>query len=167
MATVSTLFKSGSYHTNPWSAGAGQAYWIENIIDLADAATAKGSALAQGDIIQVLTVPAGSLVVFAGFQVMTAMTGTSTDTTLDFGVTGGNVDAFVDGFDLDGAAAGAYATVASTAVSDATFISTADTLDLLIATQTGTITGGKLRFYAHILPCDSRDSDVGIALVGS
>lgn len=142
-------------------------YRVEVLLDLAEAVTSKGSALAQGDVIEVIRVPAGSRVAFAGFQVMTVMTGTSTDATLDFGLTGGNVDEFVDGYDLDGATAGAYATVATTAADGLMFFSAADTLDLLIATQTGTITGGKLRVFAEIVDYTNKKLPAGIALVGS
>lgn len=148
MATIS-MASTGTGHANRTNRRT--PYLVEAYLDLADAATEKGSALAASDVIQVISVPAGTQVLFAGFQVKEEMTGTSTDATLDFGITGGDVDAFVDGFDLDGASAGAYATVASAAVSPATFVSTADTLDLLIATATGTITGGVLRVYAVLM----------------
>lgn len=168
MAAISGLVKSGTGLPSTWTAGAAGSHYVEVIVDLADAVTSKGSALAQGDTIQAIAVPAGSQVLFAGFQVLTAMTGTSTDTTIDFGVTGGDVDCWVDGFDLDGAAAGAYAPAATASITPAqTFFAAADTLDLLIATQTNTITGGRLRVFAHILDCSSKDAEVGIALVGS
>lgn len=142
-------------------------YRVEVFVDLADVTTEKGSAIAQGDIIEVIEVPAGSQVLFAGFQVVEAMTGTSTDTTLDFGVTGGDADCWVDGFDLDGAAAGAYASAATASITPAqTFFSAADTLDLLVATQTNTVTGGVLRVFANILDCSSRPRPA-VAVVGS
>lgn len=122
-------------------------YLIEVELDLAAAVTAKGSALASSDVIQVIDIPAGSVVLFGGFEVTTAMTGTSTDATLDFGVTGGDVDNLVDGFDLDGAAAGAYA---ASGVQEPVVLAASDTLDLLIVTQTGTILTGVLRCFALV-----------------
>ncbi len=167
MATISTLYKTGATHPSAWGA-ATQAYCIENVIDLADVVTAKGSAIAQGDVIQAIYVPAGSIVLFAGFQQMTVMTGTSTDATIDFGVTGGDVDCWVDGYDLDAGTALAYAAAATASITPAqTFFATADTLDLLVATQTNTITGGKLRVFAYILDVSNKRSDVGVAAVGS
>lgn len=167
MATISTLYKTGATHPSAWGS-ATQAYCIENTIDLEDVIAAKGSAIAQGDVIQAIYVPAGSQVLFAGFQQMTVMTGTSTDATLDFGVTGGDVDCWVDGYDLDAGTANAYAAAASASITPAqTFFATADTLDLLVATQTGTILTGKLRVFAHILDVSSKKSNVGIATVGS
>ena len=78
---------------------------IQNTIDLAVATTSKGTALASADVYQCLSIPAGSVILHAGLQVVTVMTGTSTDTGYDLGITGGDVDNFVDGFDYDGAAA--------------------------------------------------------------
>lgn len=167
MATISTLYKSGSTHQSTFNA-VNNSYLVDNLIDLAEVASEKGSAIAQGDVIEALYLPAGTQVLFAGLQVVEEMTGTSTDATVDLGITGGDVDAFVDGFDLDGAAAGAYATPASAAITPATFITTADTLDILVATQTGTITGGKVRVFAHVLDVsDKKKQRPGIAQIGS
>ena len=142
-------------------------YLVEWYIDLADAVTAKGSALAQGDVIEAIKVPAGTQVLFAGLQVIEEMEGSSTDATIDMGITGGDVDAFVDGFDLDGAAAGAFASPATASITPATFVTTADTIDLLIATQTNTITGGVLRVFASLLDCSYQYDRPAIAQLGS
>lgn len=167
MATISTLYVTGTTHqsiNNNVAVG----YLAENVIDLAEAATAKGSALAASDVIEAIRVPAGTQVLFAGVQIVSVMTGTSTDATIDLGITGGDVDAFVDGMDLDGAALGAYGTPATAAITPATFVTTADTIDILIATQTGTITGGKIRVFAHLLDCSATNRKrPGIAVVGS
>lgn len=162
MATIS-IAKVGGQKTR-W--GAWTPYMAEWVIDFAKVAEEKGSALAAADVIETISVPAGSHVIMAGLQVLEPMTGTSTDATLDFGVTGGDVDHYVDGFDLDAAAANAYAPGAST-VYDPTFFATADTLDVLIATQTGTITGGKLRVYAIIVPVEKMNTTAGLAQLGS
>lgn len=111
-------------------------------IDLADAVTEKGSALAQGDVIQALVVPAETLVLGGGIKVLSVMTGTSTDATIDVGITGGTVDAFVDGFDLDAAAANATSFANPMEIQ---YVSANDTIDIKIVTQTGTITGGVIR----------------------
>lgn len=165
MTAFSTFYKTGTTHPSI-GGNVAVAYVIENIIDLEDVAAV--AAIAQGDTIQALYIPAGSQVLFAGIQVMEEMTGTSTDATLDFGVTGGDVDAWVDGFDLDGAAAGAYAAAATASITPAqTFFSTADTLDILVATQTGTITGGVLRVFAHVVDLSGPGKSPGLAQLGS
>lgn len=125
-------------------------YFVEKTIDFAVAATAKGSALAAADVIEVIDVPAGTMVLNAGLQVVTVATGESNDNTLDLGITGVDADAFVDGFDLDAAAAGAYAQNA--AAFQPLIVGAADTIDLLIATATTAPTGGTVRVWAVL--CD-------------
>lgn len=125
-------------------------YFVEKTIDFAAAATAKGSALAAADIIEAIDVPAGTMVLNAGLQVTTVATGESNDTTVDLGITGVDADCFVDGFDLDAAAAGAYAQNA--AAFQPLIVATADTIDVLIATATTAPTGGKVRVWAVL--CD-------------
>lgn len=151
MATVDLAVLDGDGAPSHW-ANVKTPYLVEVVLDFAEAATEKGSALAQADVIEIIDVPEETLVLMAGFEVTEAMTGTSTDATLDFGITGGDVDKYVDGFDLDAASVGDYATVATGAnvINDALFTSD-DTLDILIVTQTGTITGGKLRCWAYMV----------------
>lgn len=125
-------------------------YFVEKTIDFAVAATEKGEALAAADVIEVIDVPAGTMVLNAGLQVTAVATGESSDTTVDLGITGVDADCFVDGFDLDAAAANAYAQNA--AAFQPLIVGTADTIDLLIATATTAPTGGKVRVWAVL--CD-------------
>lgn len=126
--------------------------WFD--VDFAAAVTAKGSALAVGDIIEAIRVPADHVILGAWLKKETAFTGTSTDLTLDFGVTGKDPDQYVDGWDFDAAAVGSYATPVG--VENSQLNPTSDTLDILIATQTGTVTGGKVRAYAMIASLQTR-----------
>lgn len=142
-------------------------YVKEMVVDFAAATTTKGSALAANDVIQTLDIPANTLLLGAWFYVETAMTGTSTDLALDLGITGGDVDNFVDGFDYDGASAGDVSTpVAYGTGTKPLLVSSDDTLDILIQAQTGTFTGGKLRVMALMLDATGRD-DPGVAAAGS
>ena len=125
-------------------------YFVEKTIDFAAAATAKGTALAAADVIEVIDVPAGTMVLNAGLQVVTVATGESNDTTVDLGITVTDPDCFVDGFDLDAAAAGAYAQNA--AAFQPLIVGAADTIDLLITTATTAPTGGTVRVWAVL--CD-------------
>lgn len=138
-------------------------YLVEFNLNLATAATSKGSALAAADVIQTIDLPAHTLVLAAGFEVTSVMTGTSTDATVDLGVTGIDPDAYVDGFDLDGAAVGTYPQQPA-AYQPIVIGGTADTLDLLIATQTGTITGGVLRVFAVLQDVKDRVDGSIVAL---
>lgn len=162
MATVN-LTKAGSTHYSRTNAKV--PYVAEWTVDLTKAAAAKGTALAATDVIEALYLPAGTQVLSAGLQVVEAVTGPSV-LTLDLGVTGNDPDRFVDGFDAYAAAKGAFADPASTNVTPTLLAKTADTIDILIATQTGNITGGKLRVYAILVDVNEVPAG-GIAAVGS
>ena len=124
------------------------AYRIWREIDLAAAVTAKGSALAAADVIEALRLPAGVQIINAGAQKTSAMTGTSTDLTFDIG-TAVDPDQYVDGWDFDAAAVGSYGTPLG--VQLAQNLAVSDTIDITIATMTGTLTGGKVMVWAVIV----------------
>lgn len=147
MATVTTLSRAAGGRGNPSS----KPYLVEVEIDLAAAATAKGSALAANDIIEAITVGANTVVMFAGAEVTAAPAG-GTSCTADIGITGGDVDAFVDGMTITGASAGDYATLANTATP--ILVTTSDTIDMLILGTTPD-TSGKVRVYACLMDVDS------------
>ena len=130
-------------------------YLVDVVVDFAVAATEKGSALAATDVIECISVPANTCILNAGLEVITAAGGESNDTTYDLGVTGIDADVFVDGFDGDAAAAGAYAQNAA-AFQPVVIGSTADTIDLLIATATTAPTSGKVRVWAVLMNVDGR-----------
>lgn len=129
-------------------------YLVDAVVDFAVAAAEKGEALAAADVIEALSVPANTCILNAGLEVITAAGGESSDTTYDLGVTGIDADVFVDGFDGDAAAAGAYAQNA--AAFQPVVIGTADTIDLLIATATTAPTSGKVRVWAVLMNVDGR-----------
>lgn len=147
MAEVTTLVASG-LAGNPQK----REYTMEVEIDLAAAATAKGSALAAADTINALTVPANTAVLFAGME-CTATPAGGTGTVLDLGVKGGDVDAFVDGFAFDSASAGDYAALANTAVP--IVFGSAGTINVLIQAATTVSTSGKVRVFARLLDVDA------------
>lgn len=103
--------------------------------------------LAATDVIQAISLPKGTVVLAAGIEVLTAVAGTSV-MTLDLGVTGGDVDQWVDGFDADAAVAGDYA--AATTTAPQLVMTAADTIDVLVATMTGSLTAGVIRVWAII-----------------
>lgn len=142
-------------------------YLREMEVDFAVATTTKGSALAASDVIQTLDIPAGTAILFATMEVTEAMTGTSTDLALDLGITGGDVDNFVDGFDFDGASVGDYATPVAYGTGTKPLVVTADdTLDILIQAQTGTFTGGKVKVKALVVDLTGQSAP-GHATAGS
>lgn len=150
MATVTTL-AGGS--VDGFTAGR-MPYFKEVLIDFAAAATAKGSALVATDVIEAISVPTNTMILNAGFEIITVAGGESNDNTLDLG-TGADADVFVDGFDLDAAAAGAYAQNAA-AFQPLVVGGTADTIDLTIVTATTAPTSGVVRVFAVLMDIDAR-----------
>lgn len=140
-------------------------YVVRTTIDLAEAATAKGSALAAADVIEALDIPVGTVILSAGIKVITAQTGSSV-LTLDLGVTGIDADVFADGFDLVAATAGTYSQTPA-AFQTVAIGATADTLDVLIATLTTTNTGGTFEVWAVLVDVNSKPAAPGIAAIGS
>lgn len=151
MATVTTLARAAGGRDNP----ARKPYMVEKEIDMAAAATAKGSALAAADIIEAITVGANTMVMAAGME-CTATPSGGTGTVLDLGITGGDVDAFVDGFAFDSASAGSYATLANTACP--ILVTASDTIDVLIQAATTVSTAGKVRVWAVLMDVDGLGS---------
>ena len=84
--------------THPSRAIRKEPYKIEVDVNLATATTTKGSALAASDVLEVIDVPAKTMVWAAGLEIVTPSDG---DFNIDIGITGTDVDAFVDGFDCD------------------------------------------------------------------
>jgi len=156
MATVTTL---AGGKVDGFTAGR-MPYFKEVLIDFAAAATAKGSALAAADVIEAISVPANTIILNAGLEVVTVAGGESNDTTVDLGVTTTEPDIFIDGFDLDAAAAGAYAQNA--AAFQPLVIGTADTIDLLIATATTAPTSGVVRVFAILMDIDARKTSTEV-----
>ncbi len=131
-----------------------QPYFIQHTLDFAQAASEKGTALAANDVIPGLTIPANTVILHAGFEVTEAHAGTSTDTDFDFGITGGDLDNFVDGFDFDGASVGDYAFKAGQ--TPVLVGGTSDTIDIEIQAMTGTTTGGIIRMFAVCMNVDDQ-----------
>jgi hypothetical protein len=146
MATITNQAMAGGT-TNATMNWAPVPTLYSNVIDFADVLAAKGSALASSDVIEAIRFRAGSVIHYAGIQTMAV--DDATTLTLDLGITGGDVDAYVDGYDQAAAAAGAYATMLMDAT-DLQVNTTADSIDVLFATLTGTLTSGKIRVYALI-----------------
>ena len=113
-------------------------YMVENTIDVSAINADAGAA--QNDVIQCLDIPAETLIMEAGIEVITAL---SSSATMDLGITGGDVDRYVDG---DTNATG-YATLTATA---RVVVATADTLDIL--TGGADSSAGKVRVWAVL--CD-------------
>lgn len=151
MATITTLSNAVGSGLQPVRSIRNVPYMVENTINLASAVTAKGSALAAADVIEALQIPAQSIVIAAGFEVTAAVTGSCT---VSLGVTGVTAAAYVSAFGVTGSlAVGDYATPATAGYPIVT--KAADTLDLLLVTETTTLSAGSIRVFA--LAVDAQD----------
>jgi len=161
MATISMSTNSASTSNNGGTGNKqlrGSLVTLQNDIDLADAILQNGgTALAANDIIEAIAVPANTLILHAGFEVVTAMAGTTTDSSIHVGITGTDVDIFATAFDLDGASVGDHTpAITSSGVCSnlPVFTASADTIDVEIHASGGTITGGIIRVYAVCVMMD-------------
>jgi len=149
MATITMSTNSASTSNNGGTGNKqlrGSLVTLQNDIDLADAILQNGgTALAANDIIEAIAVPANTMVLYAGFKVVTGITGT-------------DVDLFAASFDLDGASVGDItppAGLSSGVVANVpAFTASADTLDVEIHASSGTITGGIIRVFAVCILMD-------------
>lgn len=155
---------STTYATHAWKA---VPTVYSNVIDWAEAAVVKGSALANADVIEALRIPAGSIIMQAGLKTIVAPTGASSDVTVDLGVTGGDVDQWVDGYDLDAGTAGQIATPVAAGTTDPMlYLASSDTIDILFVTATTPPTAGKVQVSALVLNLFATE-EVGLAQVGA
>jgi hypothetical protein len=150
MATITTLAGGATAGRTAGSVP----YLVDKTINFATAATAKGEALAAADVIECISVPVNTVILNAGLEIITVLGGESNDTTFDLG-TAVDADVFVDGFDADAAAAGAYAQNAA-AFQPLVVGATADTIDITIATATTAPTSGVVRVWAVLMNVDGR-----------
>ena len=135
---MGTLNVTGAGGTTGHPSNGRVPYLVENTIDLSQIRSDTGPD--NADVLQVLDIPAETLIMEAGIEVITAL---SSSATMDLGITGGDVDIYVDG---DTNATG-YGTLTATARHIA---ASADTLDILIGGADSS--AGKIRVWAVM--CD-------------
>ena len=131
---------------------------IEAYLDI-DALVAAGGSFSDGDIFQVLEIPANTLVINAGAEVMKAFTGSCT---LDMDFASG--DDMIDGFDVTSTGFctagtnGQTNTIVGSAASTYTqFITATDTIDCKIAGAAPAT--GRLRVYATVIDLSGHGLD--------
>ena len=151
-----TGVSSNSIAALPSQTGMGAMRMIQAYLDI-DALVADGYSGADGDIFQLLEIPAGTLVLFAGAEVEKAFTGSCT-LYMDFAAG----DDIIDGADIT--STGYCAEGSNGQSNDVTtgaaslftqFQSSTDTIDCLIAGAAPAT--GRLRAYACVIDCN----DVG------
>ena len=135
---MATYNRTGAGGTTGHPANGRTPYLVENTIDISAINSSSGTA--NGDIVNALDIPAETLIMEAGIEVITAL---SSSVTLDLGITGGDVDRYVDG---DTNATGFSAPTATAR----TIVASADTLDVLVLSADAA--AGKIRVFAVL--CD-------------
>ena len=135
---MATYNKTGAGGTTGHPSNGRTPYLVENTIDVSAINSSSGTA--NGDVVNALDIPAETLIMEAGIEVITAL---SSSAAMDLGITGGDVDRYVDG---DTNATG-YATLTATA---RVVVASADTLDILTAGADSS--AGKVRVWAVL--CD-------------
>ena len=140
---MATHDKTGAGGTTGHPSNGRTPYLVENTIDM------SAFDPAAGDIVQAIDVPAESLVLSAGLEVLTA---SSSSVTFDLGITGSTAghhdpDAFVDAYDATGTG---YAPMDATDAAAMLVCKVADTIDILTAGAQDT--AGKVRVWAVL--CD-------------
>ena len=138
--------------------GAMGMYMREARLDIAKMVE-DGYSCVNGDIFQLLEIPANTLVLFAGAEVETAFNGTSPTVDIDFAAG----DDIVDGGDVSSAGFLAGGTngqtmVVNTASAD-TFtahVTTTDTIDVKLIASSADVTSGILRVFACCIDTGKR-----------
>ena len=135
---MATYNRTGAGGTTGHTSNGRTPYLVENTIEVSAINSSSGTA--NGDVVNALDIPAETLIMEAGIEEITAL---SSSATMDLGITGGDVDRYVDG---DTNATG-YATLTATA---RVVVASADTLDILTAGADSS--AGKVRVWAVL--CD-------------
>ena len=157
-SSSTTGVSSNSIAALPSQTGMGAMRMMQAYLDI-DALVTAGYSGADGDIFQLLEIPAGTLVLFAGAEVEKAFTSSCT---LDMDFAAG--DDIIDGADItstgfcaEGSNGQANDVTTGAASTFTQFISTTDTIDCKIAGAAPAT--GRLRVYACVIDCN----DVGAA----
>ena len=155
-ASSTTGVSSNSIAVLPSQTGMGAMRMIQAYLDI-DALVADGYSGADGDIFQLLEIPAGVMVLFAGAEVEKAFTSSCT-CDIDFAAG----DDIIDGADITSTgflAKGTNGTTNSTSgtITFTQFVDTTDTIDVKV--EGAAPATGRLRLYACVLDCN----DVGSA----
>ena len=147
MATYDVTGPGGVNRPGRYNPGIRTPYLVENTIDVSAINGDSGSA--QNDVLQCIDLPAETLIMAAGVEVITAC---SSSVVIDIGTTGSSAgfldpDAFVDAYDATGAS---YAPRDVADAAPMLQLKVADTIDALMAGAASS--AGKIRVWAVL--CD-------------
>lgn len=147
MATVDLIPQGTTGH--PARQFRKEVYKLSASVNLATAASTKGSALASSDVLQVIQIPNAVHILGGSVRVTAIAAGGVTTAKMDVG-TGLNVNSLVHDAALLTAGFSAPGTSGSLAYN--TIIASADTVDLILRSITGSITSGTVEVNVYV--CD-------------
>jgi hypothetical protein len=128
-----------------------QAYMVEEILDISKI---SNYTCTNGDVFEVLEIPAGTFIVAAGAEVLTAFNGTTPTVDVDFAAG----DDIVDGQSVTSTgylAAGSNGGANNTAQTTYTqLVTTTDTIDVKLICAAANVTSGVIRVYAIVVDVD-------------
>ena len=155
MATYNRTSSGGGTVGHP--SNAANAYVVTSpVYDAAD-----NTNLAQGDVIELVDVPADTLIIGGCVEVLAAVG--NSNVTMDLGFTGGDVDCFIDGSALAAGFQPFLNAAIGVSGSNPKMVTSADTIDALIISSSGTETA--LRFRIHVVMVDVSRNPVESATV--
>jgi len=156
MATVDLTPGTTSQVGSTISASGRTPYFVSQDLDWAKAATAKGSALAAGDIIQLIDLPANTMLIGAGAEVTTVANSTGDEVvTLQASVVS---TTYVTAQAVNALGYLAEKTAGDTFGVNAARNTSADTLDIVLGSTGGTSpTSGVVRVFATLMSYDGFD----------
>ena len=117
-----------------------------------------------GDIIQMIDVPADTMIVAGALEVLEARV--NSQITLDIGITGGDVDCFIDGSTLSAGFEPFLEAATGASGSNARILTSADTIDALII-DAGSTGESAARFRVHVVLADISKNPVESATVST
>ena len=121
------------------------AYSMEATLDIAEFIAAGGT-VGSADVFQFLEIPANSVILSAGAEILTVFTGTSV--TVDVGTNAG--DTIIDGGPTNALAYPAKGTNGATLGTFSALVTAADTIDVKVIAGSSDCTAGKIRVWAVV-----------------
>ena len=121
------------------------AYSMEATLDIAEFIAAGGT-VGSADVFQLLEIPANSVILSAGAEILTVFTGTSV--TVDVGTNAG--DTIIDGGPTNALAYPAKGTNGATLGTFSALVTAADTIDVKVIAGSSDCTAGKIRVWAVV-----------------
>jgi len=160
-AKSTTGVSSDSIAVNQGDRGGQKMRMVEAVLDF-DALTADSYSCTNGDIFQLLEIPANTFVLFAGAEVLKACDGSSPTVDIDFAAG----DDIIDGGDVTSTGILAEGTngQSNDVITGADslfecFVTSTDTIDVKLIAASADVTEGKLRVYACCIDCNGWAED--------